>query len=168
VTGNVTGVGGGLANNVNLVLSNSAGFALGNFLSRTAGVQIPVGPLSVANMQIVDRASIVNPMTTVIAEQHDRSIQPGADVQLYSAGAPFNLRLVDNHLFTNAYVPYRSPLHDAITTTGLDRSAVEYSELMLSVAGILDNLSSVQQRPEHAKPASSVTYSGFAVSMEEK
>ncbi len=168
VTGSVTGVGGGLANNVNLVLSNPAGFALDNFLSHTASVQVPVGPLSVANMQIVDRASIVNPLTTVIVEQHNRSIQPGADVQLYSAGAAFNLRLVENHLFTNAYVLYRSPMHDAITTTGLDRSAVEYSELMLAEVGVLNNLRPIQRRQDHAQPASSVTYSGLAVSLEDK
>jgi hypothetical protein len=168
VTGSVTGVGGGQANNVNVVLSNPSGFVLNNLLSHTAQVQVPVGPLSVANMHIADRASIVNPKTVVIVEQHDRSIQPGADVQLYSAGAPFNLRLYDNHLFTNAYVPHRSAMHDAITTTGLDRSAVEYSELMLSVVGTLDNMGPRQQRLEYAKPASTVTYSEIAVSMEEK
>jgi hypothetical protein len=65
-------------------------------------------------------------------------------------------------------VPYRSPMHDAITTTGLDRSAVEYSELTLAEVGFLNNLRPIQRRQDQARPASSVTYSGLAVSLEDK
>ena len=167
LTGNVTGFNGAIANNVALTLYSPGGTSMGNLRTRTANVQVLAGPLAIANVEVVDRATLSNANTRVVVDQHDRSTQTGADVQLYSAGAPFSFSMFDNHVLTNAYVPYRNAGFDSLATSGLNLSAGEAGELALSMArNPLPTTS--EQNAGTAKTPVVVTFTGFPVSLEEK
>ena len=127
VTGSVTGFGGGIASDVNLTLSGAGGFAFGDFWTATASVNVPLGSFAISNALILDQATFTNPLSTVLVDQHDRSIQ-GSDVQLYSAGAPFGFSLSGNRLSTDAFVIYRSPRHEVVTPAGANSSLAEQGE----------------------------------------
>jgi filamentous hemagglutinin family protein len=166
VKGTVTGFNGGTASDVVLALSGQGGFAIDRFKARTATLTNPVGPLSIDSMLVVDRATVTNPQTHVVIDQHDRSIQPGADVQIFSFGAPFGFSLYDNHAFTNAFVIYRSPEHDQIADMGLNRSAVEFSELALSVAGKREDPTLEARQGTEGQDLRPVRYSGVPVKLD--
>ncbi|WP_394787155.1 leukotoxin LktA family filamentous adhesin [Rhodoferax sp.] len=175
VTGAITGYNNGVASKVNLTLSNPGGFALDALKTRTGTLNVPVGALSIGSALVVDDAVILNPQSRVVVDQHDRSIHAGAAVQLYSAGAPFAFSLYDNHVFTDAYAPYRDAYHDALTSTGQNRSVVETSEMALSVGGTSKNTSQEYFKGPVSKGSGEdtekpklVKFSGFPVSLEEK
>ena len=170
VLGTVTGYQNSTADNVNLLFSNPTGMLIDDFKTRTADVKVPVGSLDVSNMLVSYRASVTNPLTTIIIDQLDRSIQSGANVQLYSAGAPFSLSLFDNHVLSSAYEPYRDVMHDGLMPTGLNRSIVETSEKMLTLSTArTDNKQIENLQPglvtQKKSRAPKVTYSGFPVSI---
>lgn len=163
VGGSVTGFGGGIASDVNLTLSGPGGFAFSNFWTGTAHVDIPLGSLWVGNALIMDHAMFTNPLTSLLVDQHNRSIQP-SDVQLYSAGAPFYLGLSGNHVATDAFVIHRSPLHEVITPDGPNTSVVELSE---------DALATIARRSGFGRQAGGegeeealIAYTGHPVSLE--
>ncbi len=164
VGGSVTGYAGGIADNVNLVLSGSGGFAFDSFWAATASVLLPLGPLSIENALIMDRATFQNPLTMLLVDQHNRSLQP-ADVQLYTAGAPFRLGLSGNHVSTDAFVVYRSPLHEVITPSGSNTSVVESGEDALArTAGAKRE----QEREETGDDdAQLISYAGIPVLLNE-
>ena len=167
LTGNVTGFNGAIANNVELTLFSPGGTFMGNLRARTANVQVLAGPLAIASVEIVDRATLSNTKTRVVVDQHDLRVQTGADVQLYSKGAPFSFSMFDNHVLTNAYVPYRNAGFDSLATSGLNLSAGEAGELALSMArNPLPTTS--EQNAGTAKTPAVVTFTGFPVSLEEK
>jgi hypothetical protein len=120
-------------------------------------------------MLVVDRATLTNPLTTIVIDQHDRSIQPGANVQLYSATSPFTLSLFDNHVISSAYEPYRDASHDGLVPTGLNQSVIETSEKMLTVStGKPRGDEDGPQTASVAQPkpvAPKVKFTGFPVSM---
>ncbi|MCA1971679.1 MAG: hypothetical protein LDL44_02485 [Caenispirillum sp.] len=164
VTGFVTGFAGGVASDVNLTLSGSGGFAFSNFWTGTANVDIPLGSLSIGNALIQDHALFTNPLTSLRVDQHNLGIQP-FDVQLYSAGAPFYLSLIGNHVATDAFVIHRSPAHEVITPSGSNASAVEQGE---------DVLVSVARQPGFVRQSGEeeegllITYTGIPVSLEDE
>jgi hypothetical protein len=164
VRGTVTGYGGAVATDVALALRGAGGFMLDRFFARTAAVDIALGAFSVDRMLVADRGTVSNPMTHVVIDQHDRSIQPGANEQIYSFGAPFSFSMYDNHVFTDADVIYRDSQHDQIATMGLNRSVAEYSELALTVATDSSKQDNVAQ-PGKEIQASPVSYSGLPVSL---
>ncbi|WP_183023997.1 leukotoxin LktA family filamentous adhesin [Variovorax sp. UMC13] len=166
VKGTVTGFNGGTASDVVLALSGQGGFAIDRFKARTAAITNPVGPLAIDSMLVVDRATVTNPQTHVVIDQHDRSIQPGADVQIFSFGAPFSFSLYDNHAFTDAFVIYRSPEHDQIADMGLNRSAVEFSELALSVARKREDPTLEARQGTEGQDLRPVRYSGVPVKLD--
>jgi hypothetical protein len=168
LAGTVTGYRGGMADQVTLTLSNRQGIAFDDFIARIASVDVPLGALSIANARIMDRAMLTNPLTRVIVDQHDFRPQPGADVQLYTDGAPFAFRMFDNHVLTDAFVILRNVEHDALATTGLDRSVTESSALSLLTARRMTQLD--PDADAKAKPGEfiPVSYSGFPVSLEQK
>ena len=166
VKGTVTGFNGGIASDVVLALSGQGGFAIDHFKARTATVTNPVGPLAIQSMLVVDRATVTNPQTHVVIDQHDRSIQPGADLQIFSFGAPFSFSLYDNHDFTNTFVIYRSPEHDQIGDKGLNRSAVEFSELALSMARNKEDVTLEARQGIEGQDAKPVRYSGVPVALD--
>ncbi|RZL64885.1 MAG: leukotoxin LktA family filamentous adhesin [Variovorax sp.] len=167
VRGTVTGYNGGIASDVVLGLSGQGGFTIDRFYAQTAAITNPVGPLSIDRMWVTRQGTVTNPLTQVVINQFDRSIQPGADVQLFSFGAPFSFSMYDNHAFTSAFVVYRSPQHDDIADMGWNRSAVEFSELALSVARKNDDATlTARQGNEGQGDASPVRYSGVPVALE--
>ncbi|MCZ4315718.1 leukotoxin LktA family filamentous adhesin [Comamonadaceae bacterium G21597-S1] len=126
VTGAVTGPGGGLADNLHLVLSNpGSGFAFGDVLTQSASIDILSGRFAVDHFVVTNFARVTNPQTHLVIDQINRSLQQPADVQLYTGGAGFGLNLYDNHIMTDALTVFRSPLHDVITPDGSNFSAVE-------------------------------------------
>jgi filamentous hemagglutinin family protein len=164
VGGSVTGFGGGVASDVNLTLSGPGGFAFSNFWAETANVGIPLGSFWVDNALILDQAIFTNPLTSLLVDQHNRSIQP-SDVQLYSAGAPFYLGLSGNHVATDAFVIHRSPLHEVITPDGSNTSAVEQSEDALATIARLPGFGR-QAGEEEDEPL--IAYTGHPVSLEDE
>jgi len=165
VGGSVTGYAGSIADHVSLTLSGSGGFAFNSFWTSTASVLLPLGPLSIDNTLISDRATFQNPLTMLLVDQHNRSLQ-SADVQLYSAGAPFRLGLSGNHVSTDAFVIHRSPLHEVITPSGSNTSVVESGEDALArTAGAKRE----QEREETGDAdAQLITYAGIPVLMNEE
>ena len=163
VGGSITGFGGGIASDVNLTLSGSGGFAFDNFFASTANVNLPLGAFSIDNALIVDRATFVNPLSTVLVDQHNRSIQP-SDVQLYSAGVPFSFSLSENHIATSAFAIHHSPLHEVITPDGPNFSVVEQGEDALSMLNLKRLVS--ERTPVSEERGSLVTYTGVPVSLE--
>ena len=162
VGGSVTGFGGGIASDVNLTLSGPGGFAFSNFWAETANVNILLGSFWVDNALILDQATFTNPLTSLLVDQHNRSIQP-SDVQLYSAGAPFYLGLSGNHVATDAFVIHRSPLHEVITPDGSNTSAVEQSEDALATIARRTGFGR-QTGEEEDEPL--IAYTGHPVSLE--
>jgi hypothetical protein len=164
VTGSVTGFGGAPATNVNLTLSAPGGFAFDTFSAASATVIIPDGAFSIDHALILDRATFTNPMTLVLVDQHDRSIQP-ADVQLYSAGSPFSMYLNDNSLTTDSFVIHRSPQHEVITPGGTNTSVLEQAQEDLSSISNLERSKKASGEDE-ALVDSLVSYEGTPVSLE--
>ena len=163
VGGSVTGYGGGIASDVDLTLSGSGGFAFDNFWASVASVNLPFGSFSIDNALIVDRATFVNPLSTVLVDQHNRSIQP-SDVQLYSAGAPFSFSLSENHIATDAFAIHRSPLHEVITPNGANSSVVEQGEDALSKINLKRPVS--ERKIADEARGSLITFTGVPVSLE--
>ena len=162
--GSVTGFGGIPATNVNLTLSAPGGFAFDTFSAASATVNIPDGAFSIGHALILDRATFTNPMTLVLVDQHDRSIQP-ADVQLYSAGSPFSMYLNDNSLTTDSFVIHRSPQHEVITPGGTNTSVLEQAQGDLSSISNLERSKKASGEDE-ALVNSLVSYEGTPVSLE--
>ncbi|MDM0029447.1 leukotoxin LktA family filamentous adhesin [Variovorax saccharolyticus] len=167
VRGNVTGYGGTVASDVVLALAGQGGFLIDKFYTHTAKVSVGKGMYSVNDLRVLDRATIEHPDTQIVIDQHDRSIHAGADLQLYSAGAPMQLSFFDNHVFTDAFVVYRDANHDQIASMGLNRSAAEYSEISLAVATQSNRSPDDPGTPGRgdAAQASPVTYAGAPVSL---
>ena len=160
VGGSIGGFGGGPASFVNATFNSLGGFLLDSLSAASAVVNVPAGSFNVDQLLIVDRATITNPLTSLVVDQHNRAIQP-FDVQLYSDGAPFSLDMSANRVDTNAFVIYRSPLHEVLTPTSANFSAVEQGE---------HNLNGVKPEPQPALPAGKggsglVTVSGGGVSI---
>jgi hypothetical protein len=86
-------------------------------------------------------------------------------VQLYTAGAPFRLGLSGNHVSTDAFVVYRSPLHEVITPSGSNTSVVESGEDALArTAGAKRE----QEREETGDDdAQLISYAGIPVLLNE-
>ena len=165
VGGSVTGYAGGIADHVNLTLSGPGGFAFDSFRTSTASVLLPLGPLTIDSALILDRATFENPLTMLLVDQHNRSLQ-SADVQLYSAGAPFSLGLSGNHVSTDAFVIHRSPQHEVITPSGSNTSVVESGEDALARAAGAKNEEEREQADDSDVPL--ITYAGIPVSLEEE
>jgi hypothetical protein len=163
VGGSIAGFNGGIASNVNLSLSNPSGFAFTTFSAANANVDIPIGPLSVPYTMIVDRAIFTNPYTSMLVDQHSRTVQP-FDVQLYSGGAPFSFDLFENRVNTDAYVIYRSPLHEVIAPSGVNRSAFEQVEDALARSRNGQDLEEEGETYD-ASNQSLISYTGFPVSV---
>ena len=166
VGGSVTGYGGGVANNVNLTLSAPGGFSLDSLLSSSANVRVPVGAFSVDTLLITDRATIDNPQTHVLIDQHNRSFQP-ADAQLYSEGNPFSFSMSGNMLTTDSFVIHSDPRHEVTTPAGTDSSVDRQGDVTLVKA----RLQSSSELPpdddeEKDKPGELITISGVPVSLE--
>jgi hypothetical protein len=162
VSGTVTGSNGGIASTVNLTLSSPSGFAFDNFWASAASVNLPLGSFSIGSALIVDQATFVNPLTAVLVDQHTRSIQR-SDVQLYSSGAPFSFGLNQNHVYTDAFVIYRSPLHDVISPSGQNSSSVEQSEDALSK--IISTRPAPELQMGGGEGGALITYTGVPVAL---
>ena len=162
----MTGYGGGVANNVNLTLSAPGGFSLDSLLSSSANVRVPVGAFSVDTLLITDRATIDNPQTHVLIDQHNRSFQP-ADAQLYSEGNAFSFSMSGNMLTTDSFVIHSDPRHEVTTPAGTDSSVDRQGDVTLVKA----RLQSSSELPpddddEKDKPGELITISGVPVSLE--
>ncbi len=175
VTGSVTGFNNGIADTLDLTLSNPGGFALDALKIRTGTVNVPVGTFTIANTLVTENAVFQNPSTRVVIDQIDRSTQPGADVQLYSVAAPFAFSFYDNHIFTDAFVTYRGANFDTITPTGQNRSVAESSEMLLTTVSNTrkDDRASfdaptTRRTGEDGEKPKLVNFSGFPVSLEEQ
>jgi hypothetical protein len=150
-------------------MSTPSGFAFSNFWSLDAAVNLPSGWLSTDSTLIGDRATFTNPATFMIVDQFDRSMQD-CDVQLYPQGAPFAFRMLGNKVYTDAFVIYRDPLHEAIAPTGQDRGETEQAEDALTQATAREAVSwPADAKDEEPAPARTplISYSGFPVSTEE-
>ncbi|MCC7484889.1 MAG: leukotoxin LktA family filamentous adhesin [Burkholderiales bacterium] len=164
VTGSVTGYNGGIASSVNLVLSGAGGFAFGSFYTAAGGVSIPVGNFSFTDGVIIDRATFVNPQTSVLVDQHDRSIQP-FDIQIYTGGASFSFSLATNHVFTNAMSINASPYHEVLTPAGPAVTAVGEGYKALN-----DSAKPAPQEPREQEAGGEgplVSYTGVPVALDE-
>jgi hypothetical protein len=124
VGGAITGFNGGIASNVNLTLSSPSGFALDSFSTAAGSVNVPAGFLTIDSVVIVDRATFSNPSTSLLVDQHDRSLQP-TDVQLYTGGAAFSFNMIQNHVDTTAFVIFRGADFEVITPTSANSSSNE-------------------------------------------
>jgi hypothetical protein len=89
-------------------------------------VDVLAGTLSIANALVVDRATFSNPITSLLVDQNNRSIQ-GSSVQLYTGGTGFSFDMSGNHVDTNAFVIYRNPNYEVITPFSTDSSSNEAS-----------------------------------------
>jgi hypothetical protein len=127
----LTGLGGGYTDNLDLTLSAPGGFTFDSLWTAHAAVRIPLGSLRINETRILDRATFTNPLTLVLVDQHDKSIQK-ADIQLYSGGDPFSMYLDANHLETNAFIIHRSPRHDVVTPDGVNESVDEQGSNVLA------------------------------------
>jgi hypothetical protein len=85
-------------------------------------------------------------------------------VQVYSAGAPFSFSLSGNRIFTDAFVIYRSPLHEVTTPFGANTSAVEQSEDALSK--IISTRLAPERRIGGEEAGSLITYTGVPVALD--
>jgi len=161
VGGSITGFGGVAASSVNLTLTSGGGFAFDAIRAALASIVIPAGAVSVNQLTIVDRATFSNPLTALLVDQHDRSIQ-SFDLQLYSDGASFAINLLGNRVGTDAFVIYRSPLHEALTPNSSNSSVVEQSENALIVPRLGMATGALQTV---ARDSSLVTVSGDGVTL---
>ncbi|WP_374407793.1 beta strand repeat-containing protein [Hydrogenophaga sp.] len=132
VRGAVTGLNGGVANDVQLTLDTPNAFRFSNLYASTGNVSVLNGDLYVDALWVLNRMTLSNPWTTVLVDQNDRSIQP-FDVQLYSAGLPFSFGLSRNRVTTGAFVISRSPAHEVFGPGGNNRSAAEQADFELAI-----------------------------------
>jgi hypothetical protein len=164
LTGSITGYAGAVASNVNLTLSGPAGFAFSDFWAANANVNILAGEFSFLNGIIVDRATVSNPQTSILIDQHDRSLQP-FDVQLYSGGAPFSLSLWTNHVYTDAMVINADSRHEVLEDKGPAPSAVGegYEALAQAGRGLLEP----EEEEEKKDDEELITFGDTPVSLDE-
>jgi hypothetical protein len=132
VRGSVTGFGGGMASDVQLALNSPYAFRLQEFSSSTGNINILSGDLFVDWMQVGNRLTVSNPLTSLLIDQNNLLIQP-YDVQLYSAGNPFAFGITGNRVLTDTFVISRSLQHETITPMGINLSAAELADRELSV-----------------------------------
>jgi hypothetical protein len=133
VDGAITGYNGGQAANVKLTLDSPSGFAFSELWTRTGSVSDTEGWISVADTRIGARATITNPITRVLVDQYDWSVQP-CDVQLYSLWQPFSFRLIGNRVDSDAYVLYRGAQYEALAPSGNDNSDFAQTETALTMS----------------------------------
>jgi hypothetical protein len=116
---------------VNLTLSAPGGFSFGKLWSAAGSVSIPVGAFAVDSMIVIDRATVFNPLTRLLVDQHDKSIQ-AYDVQLYSNADQFSLALNGNMVRTSAHVIHSDPMHEVTTPSGSESSADRQGDATLA------------------------------------
>ena len=133
VDGDITGYNGGQAANVKLTLDSPSGFAFSELWTRTGSVSDTEGWISSADTRIGARAAITNPITRVLVDQYDWSVQP-CDVQLYSLWQPFSFRLAGNRVDSDAYVLYRGAQYEALAPSGNDNSDFAQTETALTMS----------------------------------
>lgn len=141
--GAVTDLGGMPARTVDLTLSGSGGFQFSTLAAQQADLWVPLGALAIDALWIVEQARIRNPLSYVLVGQDLSALTP-ADVQLYSGGQPFYLRLDGNQIGTDAFVVRRSPLHEITGPDGPVRSVAEVA---------MDTLTRVTLPPTPEPPA---------------
>ena len=141
--GAVTDLGGMPARTVDLTLSGSGGFQFSALAAQQAELWVPLGALAIDALWIVEQARIRNPLSYVLVGQ-DLASLTAADVQLYSGGKPFYLRLDGNQIGTDAFVVRRSPLHEITGPDGPVRSVAEVA---------MDTLTRVTLPPTPEPPA---------------
>jgi hypothetical protein len=163
VGGAITGFNGGVASNVDVTLSAPGGFTLASLFTTTGQVSIPVGPISIDNVLITERATLSNPMTSILVDQTNRTIQ-GPDVQLYTGGSPFELSFSGNLVNTSGFVVFRNALHEVITPFNANESSTEQGGLALAT------VNGAQPAPKPPKTGGEsgglVSYTGVPVAIE--
>lgn len=159
--GAITNVAGDPARVVDLTLSGTGGFQFSALAAQQADLRVPLGGLSIDALWVLEQARIRNPLSYVMVGQDLSALTP-ADVQLYSAGKPFYLRLDGNQIGTDAFVVRRSPLHEVTGPDGPVRSVAEVA---------MDTLTRVTLPPAPEPPAprteptrSPLRFSGVPVS----
>lgn len=164
VGGSVTGFGGGVADSVNLMLSGAGGFWLSSLSAATANVNVPLGVFSVDSLRIADRATITNPWTIALVDQHNRSIQP-ANAQLYSSGDPFSFMLDRNLVTTTSFVIHNDPQHEVTTPFGEDWAADRQGDAALARLDRRHDDDEANDMPEDAS-GTLIAFGGVPVSLE--
>jgi filamentous hemagglutinin family protein len=163
LTGSITGLGGALADGIDLALSGPGGFLFDRYWAESASLRIAIGALSIDDVRIADQAAFRNPRTFVLVDQDHLNIVP-SDVELYSASAPFYLRLSGNQIGTDAFVIRRSPLHEVTSPDGPVRSAAEIVQDTLVRVSL--EPPPVVPPPVLKPPATLVRFTGTPVSTE--
>jgi hypothetical protein len=169
VGGSVTGFGGGMASDVQLTLSSPYAFRFSNLFSSTGNVNVPSGDLFIDALWVSNRMTLSNPMTRVLVDQVDQSIQP-FDVQLYSAGEPFAFSFTRNRVSTDALTIYRSPNHEVLSPSGNNMSAAEAAAREQALLGTLPPAyvgANMGSQPP-ATPGSVVSFVGTPVRTDEE
>ena len=165
VQGSVTGYNDSVASDVNLVFSSPSGFALSSFYTALGDVNVPQGFFSFTDGLIVDRLTITNPQTTLLVDQHDRSLQP-FNVQIYTGGAGFSLGLATNHVLTDAFAIQVDSGHEALSPSGPIVSAVDQSYNALRDTA-KPGPEAAQEQAEQVPASELITFTGTPVSVEE-
>lgn len=128
--------GGGVANDINMMVGSPAGSSF-LLLQAVNGLFTLDGPLNVTSGLVLDEALFRTPLTTVLMDNVDRSIQ-GGDVQLHSPSGAFRLAVTGTSVETDAFVISRAPTHHVATPTpGIDdSSALEEGNASNAVASV--------------------------------
>jgi hypothetical protein len=141
--GAITDIAGDPASVVDLRLSGAGGFHFSALAAQQADLWVPLGALAIDALWVLEQARIRNPLSYVLVGQDLSALTP-ADVQLYSGGKPFYLRLDGNQIGTDAFVVRRSPLHEITGPDGPVRSVAEVA---------MDTLTRVTLPPAPEPPA---------------
>jgi hypothetical protein len=167
VGASVTGYGGAMASDVQLVLSTPQAFRFTDLFSSTGHVDMLSGDLFIDALWVSQRMTLSNPMTRVAVDQGHLQIQP-VDVQLYSAGAPFVFSLTRNRVSTSALPIYRSPRHEVLAPSGNNLSAAEAADREHALQDTLPPpyAQPLQAPQETVAPGHVVTYVGTPVRTE--
>src|SRR5690606_34216569 len=172
VGGSVTGVAQGLASDVQLTVDSSDTVRLDSLRSAQADVTVGSGRLDITQVDVTQHGVFSTSAMTVILQPTTWTLDPSADVQLYSAGKPFALSLYGNHALTDALVPYRSPEHDGVAPTGRNRSLLENGLMQLQLSGHGVWLWPQTQPEDNARRLSDdpapVSFSGMQLSMKDR
>lgn len=135
ITGAVAGAAGGRANEVDLTIATPGTVIMSSLVSQTADVHVSSGQLDIAALDVSQHGVFSTAGMQVVLQPTTWTLDPTADVQLYSGGQPITLSLYDNHVNTDASVPYRGPNFDAVSPTGRNLSLLENGLLQMGIAG---------------------------------
>lgn len=171
ITGTVTGTQGARATEVALTLSTPGRIAMDTVRSETAQVDVTTGQLDISVLDVSQHGVFTTAGMTVVLQPNSWTLDPRANVQLYSGGQPISLAMYDNHVTTSAFVPYRAPNFDAVAPDGRNLSMLENGMLQMSLAAHGAMLwlplppEQEARRLEDEPPA--VTFTGMQLSMKD-